>query len=140
MAGGFAAKWRRRAQVVEALFLLHLCRLLLGCLGYHRLRRFLPNGTRMAPETITFEVTRAIVRAARIAPRSLCLAQALSGQMMLARRGFAAHIRVGVRQAAPDQLAAHAWLMSGDTVILGGTLQELEIYTKLIDLGPRPLA
>jgi len=138
MAAGLAAKWRRRAQVVEALFLLQLCRLLLGCLGYHRLRRFLPNGTRMAPEKMTFELARAITRAGRMSPGSFCLAQALTGQIMLARRGFAAQIRVGVRQAAPDQLAAHAWLMSGDAVILGGTAQELETFTKLIDLGPRP--
>ncbi len=140
MAAGLAAKWRRRAQVVEALCLLQLCRLMLACAGYNRLRRFLPSGTRMAPGMIAFEVTRAITRAARISPRSLCLAQALTGQIMLARRGFGVKIRIGGRQAARDKLAAHAWLICGDTVILGGTQQELETYTKLIDLGPRPIA
>jgi len=140
MADGFSAKLRRRAQVVEAICLLQLCRLMLGCVGYHRLRRFLPNGTGMAPDTITSELTTAIFRAARISPRSFCLAQALTGQIMLARRGFAAQIRVGVRQAAPDKLAAHAWLMSGDNVIVGGTEQDLESFTKLVDLGPRPSA
>jgi hypothetical protein len=140
MTKGVSAKLRRRAQVVEAICLLQLCRLMLACVGYHRARRFLPNGTRMAPEAVTFELTRAVVRAAHISPRSFCLAQALTGQIMLARRGFAAQIRVGVRQAAPDHLTAHAWLLSGDTIILGGTEQELESYTKMIDLGPRPLA
>jgi hypothetical protein len=140
MGAGLAAKWRFRGRVVEAFCWLQLCRLMLACVGYHRLRRFLPSGTAMAPGTVTSEVTRAIMRAARVAPRSLCLPQALAGQIMLARRGFAAQIRVGVRQAAPGQLAAHAWLMSGETVILGGTARELEVYTKLIDLGPRPWA
>lgn len=60
----------------------------------------------------------------RIADRlpwtSTCLVRALAGRILLANRGLhGGRVRVGLRRDG-DVLAAHAWLILGTTVLLGG--------------------
>ncbi len=50
---------------------------------------------------------------------SNCLAQAIAGAQMLRRRGVATTTYLGVTEAAPQELGAHAWLRAGPDVILG---------------------
>lgn len=55
--------------------------------------------------------------------RSDCLVQALAGQSWLARLGIAGAIRIGAQHPAPDDFAAHAWLVVGEEVVTGGNVE-----------------
>lgn len=79
-------------------------------------------------------VTRRLRRIAHRLPwHSTCLVMALSGRMLLARRGISGGVvRIGVRMEN-GRVAAHAWLMLGTTTLLGG--DEAPDYRPLADLA-----
>lgn len=63
-------------------------------------------------------------RIGRLSPllpwRCSCLVQAIGGSLLLARRGIGGTvIRFGVRKN-DGKLEAHAWLLLGETILLGG--------------------
>lgn len=60
--------------------------------------------------------------ALRLPWRADCLVQALAGQTMLLRRGVASTIAVGTARQSDGSFEAHAWLVCGDAVILGGDI------------------
>jgi hypothetical protein len=70
----------------------------------------------------------AVHAAGRRMPWVSCLARALALQRLLARRGLASELRIGVAKAGRD-LDAHAWLVRGDRVLIGG--EDLDRYTAL---------
>ena len=75
------------------------------------------NGDR---ETVIF-VFRAIVTMSRHLPwECRCLAQAISGKMMLGRRRVPSTLYLGVTKKEDGDLNAHAWLRAGEIIILGG--------------------
>ena len=63
-----------------------------------------------------------------------CLAKALATQVLLARRGYAALLHIGVILGEQRQLQAHAWVVSEEgKIVIGGT--ELGCYTPLAVFG-----
>jgi hypothetical protein len=70
-------------------------------------------------ERIAFAVPRV---AMRLPWRADCLVQALAGQTMLLRRGIASTIAVGTARSPDSAFEAHAWLVRGTQVILGGDI------------------
>lgn len=79
-------------------------------------------------------VTRRLRRISRRLPwHSTCLVLALTGRLLLARRGVSGSVvRFGVKMEN-GKLAAHAWLMLGQTTLLGG--EEALDYRPLADLA-----
>lgn len=76
-------------------------------------------------------VAFAIPRVAlRLPWRADCLVQALAGQAMLLRRGIASTIAVGTGRHPDGRFEAHAWLVCGEQVILGGDVSR---FAPLID-------
>ena len=73
-----------------------------------------------------------VAAAARLVPRASCLTQALSGQYILARQGNASKIRIGIERDTGARLKAHAWLMSGNHIVLGGSIDG---FAHLVDHG-----
>lgn len=68
-----------------------------------------------------WQLDRAVWRARGVWPRPvLCLQTALTLHLLFRAHGVAAAVRVGVRQDAPDALAAHAWVEVGDLTIDDG--------------------
>ena len=68
-------------------------------------------------------IGRAISRASRYTPwKSACLAQGLTAQSMLRRRGIGSVLFLGARlgDGREDRLGAHAWVVCGDQAITGG--------------------
>jgi hypothetical protein len=63
-------------------------------------------------------------------PVDSCLPRALVAKRMLGARGIRAEVRIGVRPAPGGELDAHAWLVHGGRVILGGGTA-LDGYTAL---------
>lgn len=77
-----------------------------------------PTGP-VAPLGLVRSVRRKIFLAARLLPwRPACLAQALAGRMILSAGGYATVLTLGTRDH-DGELAAHAWLKSGDWFICG---------------------
>lgn len=79
-------------------------------------------------------MTWAVRRTARIVPYASCLTQALSAQYLCALYGHSTQIRIGVARDEDGKIAAHAWLIDGEDVLIGGTDQSLSRYTHLTDL------
>src|SRR5438309_451978 len=67
-------------------------------------------------------VVWAVVVASRYVPMSTCLTQALAAQVLLARRGYSAHLHIGVaKEGAEAKLKAHAWVESDGKVLIGSS-------------------
>ena len=58
-----------------------------------------------------------ILSAARAVPRATCLAQALALHAMLARRGRASALHIGIRRQPGFE--AHAWLECDGAIVIG---------------------
>jgi hypothetical protein len=65
----------------------------------------------------------AVAAAGRHVPSATCLTQALALQAMLARRGHPARVEIGVLK--DPAFRAHAWVVAGDRVLLGGSDRHL---------------
>ncbi len=64
-----------------------------------------------------------------------CLPEALAGRLMLQRRGYEANLTIGVRKDEKGALLAHAWLESGQHIVLGGGESPAR-FKKLVAVGP----
>jgi hypothetical protein len=73
-----------------------------------------------------------VAAAARLVPGASCLTQALAGQYLLAREGNASKISIGIEKGTGSELKAHAWLMSGRHIVLGGSING---FAHLVDHG-----
>jgi hypothetical protein len=63
----------------------------------------------------------------------LCLARALTTQVLLNRYGYTADLRIGVKRGETGDLQAHAWIEHHGNVIIG-QLPELSLYIPLPSL------
>lgn len=133
---------REAALLFQALGAVLLVRRYLRRGAHHELRRLidahpLPPGATggEVPRADLSEVAWSIRNAARLVPGATCLTQASAGQILLAQRGHASTVRLSVPAAAgtPGTLAPHAWLMAGDTIVLGGTSQDYARHRPLHD-------
>jgi len=79
---------------------------------------------------IAVKVGQAITRAAVYTPwESACLAQALTAQKMLKKRGIAGVFFLGAMNddQSKEKMKAHAWSQCGDTIITGGKSEEFKV-------------
>ena len=65
----------------------------------------------------------AVGAADRLVPRTTCLVRALAAQALLARRGYASQLRLGVAGGAGRAFEAHAWLERDGRVLIGGPVE-----------------
>lgn len=75
-----------------------------------------------------------VFHAAQFVPHATCVSRALTAHFILRRQGFASTIRVGVA-TENGSLLAHAWVLSGDQVVVGNEAGELDRYSALADVG-----
>lgn len=133
---------RRSLAAAETLLALALAWVLVFAVAFRRTVAWLGRagvpGTAVvtvAPDQI-LRARHVCHRVARFAPRvpwrTSCLVQAVAGCLLLRRRGIAATIRLGVKKDG-GVLSAHAWLMVGGQVVLGG--QAAEGFKALADIG-----
>lgn len=109
-------------------------RIALWFMPYGRLEKHLPDrSATAAPGWVRRRTFRAVANAARLVPGASCLPQAIAGQILLTWQGFTSTVRIGVASKG-EGLKAHAWLLSGDHLVLGGTPDSLAGFTKLTDL------
>ena len=115
-----------RRLLVKAVILLVAARFGLWLLPFASVRR-LSGGLVRTPmrvrdgERHPGKVVWAVEAAGRRLPRaSTCLTRALASQVLLARRGYPALVRIGVAGGGESGLEAHAWVESGGEVLVGG--------------------
>ncbi|WP_245467283.1 MULTISPECIES: lasso peptide biosynthesis B2 protein [unclassified Mesorhizobium] len=124
----------------EMLFLAHclavvsVVRLALTLSSYNRVRGLITrlDARRDAGIADLRRVAWGVAAAARLVPGASCLTQALAGQYLLARQGNASKISIGIERGTGSELRAHAWLMSGNHIVLGGSING---FTHLVDHG-----
>lgn len=109
-------------------------RLALAFSSYNRVRGLVTrlDARRDATVADLRRVAWGVAAAARLVPGATCLTQALAGQYLLARQGNSSKISIGIERGTGDELKAHAWLMSGDHIVLGGSING---FTHLVDHG-----
>jgi hypothetical protein len=129
--------------VLEAASLLVIAWVGLRVLSYPTLRRLLDRYARRAgasPDRTKPGLDRigwAVVAGARHLPLPMtCLVQTLAADAILRRRGFAARLRLGVRQPRDRSalLTAHAWVECEGAVVVG-QLDDLAEYSVLAAPG-----
>ena len=127
-----------RRLLVKAALLLGAVRLGLWLLPFRTLRRVLTQlgqgfeGLYKLDQCSEDRLAWGVTKASRYVPKATCLTQALATQVLLARRGQPALLRIGVVKGEEGRLEAHAWLESRGEVVIGGS--ELERYTQLTAL------
>ena len=65
-------------------------------------------------------------------PKTTCLAQALTAQLLLQQAGHQACLHIGVEEAEEGGIKAHAWVESKGRILIGG--MDLNRYTHLLAL------
>ena len=71
----------------------------------------------------------------RLVPFASCLTQAQACQLLLARRGMASRLCLGVREGRSGGFEAHAWLICEDRLVLGGEGGRVGTFRLLTELG-----
>ena len=123
--------------VLRALGTLALVRVALRLLPFGTLRTLvdrLAKAPIAAPDaSVARAVRRAVDRAARTIPGSVCLAQALTAELLVRRAGQGARVSIGV---APNgkPLDAHAWVESAG-IVVAGEIEDLGRYRTLAVFG-----
>lgn len=126
--------WREKWLFIAALMLLYAARLQLSLRRTGDPRRQDQNDIEQPapPLRLGQRVAWNIEQAARFVPRATCLVRAKAGQRLLALKGYGSRIHVGVCRTGATGFEAHAWLVGGELLILGGTEDELQRFTTLI--------
>ncbi|NLG50448.1 MAG: lasso peptide biosynthesis B2 protein [Chloroflexi bacterium] len=125
----------RRRLFIQAARWLVVVRLGLWVLPFRKLQplvarlRGVPRGP--VDAAVMREVAWAVQAASRYVPAATCLTQALTGQILLQRRGYPAQVEIGVAKDESGQFMAHAWLRCDGVVLIGGSAASLRRYTPL---------
>jgi Transglutaminase-like superfamily len=107
--------------LLRALYLVCAIRVGLFLLPFRVLQSFAQRGTKKANAVHSADRYVWAIRAvSRCVPGATCLTQALAAQALLARSGHKSHIEIGVRKNEQRQFLAHAWVVCGDQIIIGG--------------------
>ena len=125
-----ADKWLH----VRAVYWLAVARVMLVAVPFRQLSERLaksPGQSHALPDADYLQRVGDAVRAsANIVPwRSDCFPKAIAARMMLKRAGYPTTIHLGVEKAGNSEIAGHAWLTCGDTVVTGGG--DLDRYTEM---------
>jgi hypothetical protein len=91
-------------------------------------------GREADPEVIS-KISWAVAAAANNVPwHSDCFPQTIAASKILRTCGHGSTIHLGVERTGDNNIAGHAWLTCGGTVVVGGA--DLERYTEMHRLNP----
>jgi len=128
----------RRRLLCEALATLAISRVVMACLPFRRIARWLGTAGEESPVAapsdeirIAQEIGWAVgVLARRVPWDGRCLAQALAATSMLRRRGLEGTVSFGARKGEVAGFEAHAWVRFGSYMVTGGPEhQRFQIFT-----------
>lgn len=129
----------KRRLLLQAAYWLVAVRLGLWLVPFRKLQQLLSRPRQLlgdpADATAMREIAWAVQAMSRYVPAATCLTQALTGQILLNRRGYPAQVEIGVAKDEKGQFIAHAWLCCDDVVLIGGSAASLKRYTSLHTLN-----
>lgn len=124
--------------LLNALFFVVCVRLGLTFFSLEKVRhRFLSRS--LNPQSETVDIDRLAWSVRRIAeriPDASCLTRAQALQIMLARRGIASRLVLGVSKSKDGVFQAHAWLMKDSEIIIGGSEKKINSFSPISEYGP----
>lgn len=122
--------------LIRAWILLGVIRLGLELFPFSTLRKLLD---RLRPKLDSFkkefsekQLVWSVTVVSPYIPKTTCLAQALTAQLLLQQAGHQACLHIGVEEAEEGGIKAHAWVESKGRILIGGT--DLNRYTHLLAL------
>lgn len=135
--GRLARIWRYGWLSIEAIFVVTLAQLVVKFVPFRLYGRWLLaiDGKGEAPVALARQIRAALEFGSGLLPwRPLCLPRAIAGKIMLAARGHASVLTLGV--ADPDgDMTAHAWLIAGDVIVSGR--EEMERHKEVAHFGKK---
>lgn len=98
-------------------------------------RRLAETDTVDAPDgrVSAAHVAWAVNAASRVVPNATCLTQAVAGQLLFRRYGYASKLCLGVARPTKGEFYAHAWIERDGRILVGGA-QSTE-FTRLPSLA-----
>ncbi len=110
--------------LADAVCSLAIARAVILAVPFRRIARWLDRTPREPARVPDPSLTRAVRRAVMIAAHhvpwnAVCLPQAMAAKSMLARRGVASTLHLGLARKGAAELLAHAWLEAGGAIVVG---------------------
>jgi Transglutaminase-like superfamily len=110
-----------RGLLLHALFVVAVVRTGLFLLPFRTVKRLTARtGRRAAPLRSVARCAWAVRASSRYVPGATCLTQALAAQALLAESGYDSRIEIGVRKDEHRRFRAHAWVVCGQEIVIGG--------------------
>jgi len=122
--------------VVKSFSLLWVIRIMLWILPFSVIQRIISRFTAVSGESHSIpleKLTWAVAVMSRYVPKATCLTRALTAQILLAGQNYPSNIKIGVSKSS-GEFEAHAWLESGNMIVLGES--EVE-YTPILNIGEK---
>lgn len=130
--------WQQRRVLLYTFVIINTVRLLLWLFPFgmirQQLRLFMSNWI-CRPQarlvSVSF-IVKAVTIGARYSPgKPMCLARALTTQVLLNRYRYSCSLRIGVTKNSKQKLEAHAWIEHRGQVIVGNlsNLSQFETFT-----------
>jgi hypothetical protein len=119
-----------RSLLGRAIFLVSTVRVGLWVLPFRSVQRIVGRASRRRPATYPLgRCVWAVGTASRFVPGATCLTQALAAKVLLAESGYDSRIQIGVSKDEHGRFRAHAWVVCGDEIVIGGA--EADRYVPL---------
>jgi Transglutaminase-like superfamily len=83
------------------------------------------------PELLPRIIWALSIASRRLLGKDTCLSQAMAARVLFSWCGLPAEIRFGVKKSAQGDLQAHAWVLNGNDILIGGEGLDLSSYTPL---------
>ncbi|MCB0210827.1 MAG: lasso peptide biosynthesis B2 protein, partial [Anaerolineae bacterium] len=96
-----------------------------------------PDGLTARRWPVPQQIGVVVEDASRHVFKATCLTQALSALILLRRYGHPATLKIGVALNEAKQFEAHAWVVSQDIIVVGGTVSEIRRFTPLPDINEK---
>ena len=122
--------------LIKSFFLLWIIRVMLWILPFSVIQKIIGRFTIISGEyhSIPLEkLTWSVAVMSRYVPKATCLTRALTAQILLAGQNYSSNLKIGVYKEN-GEFEAHAWLESGDKIVLGESETE---FVPILDMGER---
>jgi hypothetical protein len=126
-----------RQILFEAYLLLSSIRLGLWLLPFGRLQKILGkigSSPKLDQELQIKQIVTAVNRSSKWSPGNvMCLARALTTEVLLTKYGYSPLLKIGVAKGSQGNLEAHAWVEEQEKVIIGDLrdLDKFKVFTGL---------
>lgn len=135
--GFFKLRQSDKTIVIKALTLLWITRIMLWILPFSSAKqivnKFAVFDENKFQRTPRWKLIWAVEVMSPYTLRATCLSRALATHILLARYNYSSSIKIGVSKDK-GEFESHAWLVSGDEIILGESETE---YTPILDIGEK---